>query len=397
MGLFKKDAGRGAKAAMILRQAPKGAAGTQDIRQAQDTVQAITAALKSGAEAQDVAAKRLSGLTKAMEKMDASVRHAARLEAETTRLSAELKDTTAKSDKHQAWAQEQEAKLANLQKERDSLRVQVEAAKKDIAERTDREARARDLDTSQRREIEELTRELSGRTGRLENLALTQQRVQDELASANTNLSAQTHKTRELENAVEELSLRLDDKTKAADAAISALRDLRLDHHAVKDQLVAATSRLQAASYESNSEKQLTEGKLKRRSDEIIALKTQVEQLTTQLRIKDTMGTHFDDEVGALRQALEAERERNAANEQRLRQQAETEARHDRALAQAKAEFENLHAKFSEAVADLDASRQLGRVQSQKLERYAELNKAPAPRRERSYAAPEAIALKAVN
>jgi chromosome segregation ATPase len=189
----------------------------------------------------------------------------------------------------------------------------------------------------------------------------------------------------------------LDDKTKAADAAISALRDLRLDHHAVKDQLVAATSRLQAASYESNSEKQLTEGKLKRRSDEIIALKTQVEQLTTQLRIKDTMGTHFDDEVGALRQALEAERERNAANEQRLRQQAETEARHDRALAQAKAEFENLHAKFSEAVADLDAARQLGRVQSQKLERYAELNKAPAPRRERSYAAPEAIALKAVN
>ena len=35
---------------------------------------------------------------------------------------------------------------------------------------------------------------------------------------------------------------------------------------------------------------------------------------------------------------------------------------------------------------ELDTIRQINRVQAQKLERYADLNKAPAPKRERSYA-----------
>jgi chromosome segregation ATPase len=187
---------------------------------------------------------------------------------------------------------------------------------------------------------------------------------------------------RELQNAVEEFTQRLDEKTKSADASLSALRDLRLDHHATKEQLVSANSRLQSADYEQASQKTLFEDTLKRRADEILALKTQIEQLTTQLRIKNTMGSHFDEETAGLRQALETERERNSVNEQRLRNQAETEARQSRALAQAKAEFDALNSKFVDAMKDLDTFRQVNRVQSQKLENYAQLNNAPAPKRD---------------
>ena len=123
---------------------------------------------------------------------------------------------------------------------------------------------------------------------------------------------------------------------------------------------------------------------MKRRADEILALKTQIEQLSTQLRIKDTMDSHFGEETAGLRQALETERERNVINEQRLRNQAETEARQSRALAQSKSEFEALNAKFVNAMKDLDAIRQINRVQSQKLENYAQLNNAPAPNRTRA-------------
>jgi len=151
---------------------------------------------------------------------------------------------------------------------------------------------------------------------------------------------------RELQNAVEEFTVRLDEKTKNADASLSALRDLRLDHHAAKEQLVAANSRLQSTEYEQKSQKNLFEDSLKRRADEILALKTQIEQLTTQLRIKDTMDSHFDEETAGLRQALETERERNSVNEQRLRNQAETEARQSRALSQAKSEFEAAKARL---------------------------------------------------
>lgn len=356
--------------------------GAEDVKATQDVVQAITNALKIGAEQQDLAAKRLGTLTKSMDKMDANVRQADRLRGEVERMDAELTTLRGDLEKKRAWEQEQSAKLASVQKERDKLRGELEGTKSELSARTEREAGLRESEFKLRREVEALGKELNQRTARLEELVLTQQRVQDELAKANGQISSQNHKIRELQNGVEEFTLRLEEKTKSADASLSALRDLRLDHHAAKEQLVAANSRLQSTEYEQSSQKTLFDDTLKRRADEILALKTQIEQLTTQLRIKDTMGAHFDDETAGLRQALETERERNSVNEQRLRNQAETEARQSRALSQAKSEFESLNAKFVDAMKDLDTFRQVNRVQSQKLENYAQLNSAPAPKRD---------------
>ncbi len=356
--------------------------GAEDIQATQDVVQAITAALKSGAEQQDIAAKRLNALTRSMTKMDANVRHAARLQTEMERVETEAAKLRTDLDKNRAWAQEQSAKLSTVQKERDSLRAQLESSKSEVSARSERESGLRESEIKLRREGDALKKELNKRTSRLEELVITQQRVQDDLAKADGLLASQGHKMRELQNAVEELTVRLDEKTKSADASLSALRDLRLDHHAAKEQLVTSNSRLQSVEYEQSSQKNLFEDSLKRRADEILALKTQIEQLTTQLRIKDTMDSHFDEETSGLRQALETERERNSVNEQRLRNQAETEARQARALSQAKSEFEALNAKFVDAMKDLDTFRQINRVQSQKLENYAQLNSTPAPKRD---------------
>jgi len=67
---------------MRLFKKEKAQFGAEDVKATQDVVQSITAALKSGAEQQDIAAKRLGALTKSMAKMDENVRHAARLEVE---------------------------------------------------------------------------------------------------------------------------------------------------------------------------------------------------------------------------------------------------------------------------------------------------------------------------
>jgi len=356
--------------------------GADDVKATQDVVQSITAALKSGAEQQDIAAKRLNALTKSMQKMDANARQAARLQAETERLESEVTKLRADLEKKRAWAQEQTAKLAVVQKERDSLRSHLETSKAEVSARAEREAGLLESELKLRRSSDALKKELNQRTTRLEELVITQQRNQDDLAEADGLLASQSHKMRELQNAVEELTLRLNEKTKNADSSLSALRDLRLDHHAAKEQLVATSSNLQSLEYEKTSQKTLYEDSLKRRADEILVLKTQIEQLSTQLRIKDTMDSHFDEETAGLRQALETERERNSVNEQRLRGQAETEARQARALSQAKSEFEALNAKFVDAMKDLDTFRQINRVQSQKLENYAQLNNAPAPKRD---------------
>jgi len=81
--------------------------GADDVKATQDVVQSITEALKTGAEQQDLAAKRLNALTKSMAKMDANVRHVARLQAETERLGSETTKLRGDLDKKRAWAQEQ--------------------------------------------------------------------------------------------------------------------------------------------------------------------------------------------------------------------------------------------------------------------------------------------------
>ena len=367
MRLFKKDMNR---------------FGAADVTETQDAVSAISKALQNGAEQQELATKRLADLARSMNDMDANLRQGKRLQGEVERMDAELTTLREELEKKRAWAQEQSAKLANVQKERDKLRGQLETSKSELSARVEREAGLRDAEFQRRKEGEILNKELNQRTVRLEELVLVQKRVQEELTQAKGQASAQKHKIRELQNAAEEFKLRLGEKTKAADASLAALRDLRLDHHAAKEQLVAANSKLQSSQYEQTSQKNAFDETLKRRADEILALKSQIEQLTTQLRIKDTMGTHFDDETAGLRRALETERERNRVNEQRLQNQAETEGRQARALARAKEEFDTLNAKFVDAMKDLDAFRQVNNVQSKQLENYAQLNKTPMPKRD---------------
>ena len=177
-----------------------------DVKATHEVVNAITMALKSGAEQQEIAAKRLSTLTKSMNRMDEHVRRAARLEAETERLGTEATKLRVDLDKKRAWAQEQTAKLATVQKERDGLRTQLEASKAEVSARSEREAGLRESEIKLRRETEALKKELDKRTARLEELVITQQRGQDELAQADGLLSAQNHKMRELQNAVEAVS-----------------------------------------------------------------------------------------------------------------------------------------------------------------------------------------------
>ena len=83
------------------------------------------------------------------------------------------------------------------------------------------------------------------------------------------------------------------------------------------------------------------------------------------------MSSHFDEEVITLRNQLENERERNDRNEQRFRGKADEVERNARALARSKVEFENLNAKFTAAMEDIDTLRKINQVQKQKLERYA--------------------------
>ena len=313
----------------------------------------------------------MASLNKTIAKMEVGLRHVSRLETENSSLSMELDSFKNKLEQKTSWAAEQESKLVSLERQHNEMKQQFEIAKTEIAQRKDREVSEHEKLIKQGRDIESLSSQLNQKDEILSTIQLANQNFQDEVAQQAAELSAQSHKTMELQKSVEEIGARLERKTKENDTSTVELKNLRLDYNDIKSKFFEASGALENAKYDIKTQKNIYEDTLKRRDDETLALKSRIEQLNTQVRIKDNMSSHFDEEVITLRNQLENERERNDRNEQRFRGKADEVERNARALARSKVEFENLNAKFAAALEDIDTLRKINQVQKQKLERYA--------------------------
>ncbi len=346
-------------------------ASSDDIQSARDSVEFLTGEFKATADQQQIAAKRMAALNKTISKMEIGLRHVARLESENSALSTELNNIRTKLEQKTSWASEQENKLVSLERQHVEMRQQFELAKAEIAQRKDREVSEHEKLISQGRDIEQLSSQLNQKEETLARLQMANQNFQDEVAEQAADLSAQNHRVLELQKSVEELTSRLERKTKDSDTSTVELKNLRLDFNDMKAKFFESSAALENAKYDIKTQKNVYDDTLKRRDDETLALKSRIEQLNTQVRIKDNMSSHFDEEIITLRNQLETERERNDRNEQRFRGKADEVERNARALARSKVEFENLNAKFSAAMEDIDTLRKINQVQKQKLERYA--------------------------
>lgn len=331
----------------------------------------VAAVLKQSSEQQAQASRNIAGLTKTLEKMESGLRQAVRLEHEVSTLSAELKDTKTKLDQKTSWSAELENKLANIERSHSDLRHQVETAKTEIAQRKDQETDMREKLVKQSHAVESLSTQLAQKNDRVNALTTTNQVLQDDLAQHGADLSGQAHSIISLQKSVEELSARLEAKTKDADGTLVALKNLRMEQSAMKARYFEANSALDNAKYNLESQKKVFEETLKRRDNENLALERRIEQMNTQVRIKDNMSSHFDEEIVSLRNTLKIERERNDRNEERLRSKTQEVERNARSLAKSKAEYEELSSKYTAAAEDLENLRKVNVMQKQKLERYA--------------------------
>ena len=379
MSFFKRERNTGIKSSeMGLKAVYKPSSAltgktprSEDVQSARQSVDFMVGELKSTANQHTLAAKRMAKLNKTIAKMEAGLRHVSRLENDNAGLRDSLKVVQKKLDQKTSWALEQESKLSTLERQHDEMRKKFETSKADIAQRKDREVGEREKLVKQGRDIESLSAKLNQKDERLSSLAVTNQNLQDEIAQTSAELSSQNHRVTELQKSVEELSARLDTKTKDSDSATVELKNMRIDLNEMKTKYFEATSALENAQYNINTQKNLNEETLKRRDDENLALKSRIDQLNTQLRIKDNMSTHFDEEIVTLRNQLETERERNDRNELRFRGKTDEVERNARSMARSKVEFETLNAKFTAAMEDIDTLRKINQVQKQKLERYA--------------------------
>ncbi len=371
MKLFKRNG-------KLTSSGVKSSVSPDEVTLAREAVNALTGNLKSGAEQQQIAAKRMATLDKTISKMEAALVHTARLEADNARLSTDIRTAEQKLRQKIAWTDEQEKKLFALKKQRDDFSQRYEDAKVELAQRADAQKTQAEKYTAQIRQIAELEAQNGQDRELLEAAQINAQNLQEDVARQAAELSSQRRRLAELQKATEETSANLAQKTDDNDATLKELKILRVEHADLKEKLFEARSALQTANYNIKTQRTLFEDTLKRREDELAGLKNQVEQFNTQMRIQENTSAHYDDEIAALRQALEVERERNERNEQRLRVTNGESERRAVAVKETRAEYESLHSKFVQAVEDLDTLRKINMAQKGKLERYASITSTSA-------------------
>jgi len=344
-----------------------------ELAQARKVVDDFNHELKESASRQNAALKRVSSLHNLISKMELDLKTLRRLEVENKSLNRGVTDLESKLAQKSSWASELDSKYTDLDRRHTETREALDLARASLAA-------SKDETTEQEAKIVEQDRLLRNLTARAEStedqnshIQQTVDKLRDALDMQSSELAQRNRENIELANNLDELTKKYENKSKHGDATLVELKNLRLDFNELKTRHVELNGQLENTQYDLRTQKNVFDETIKRREEENLSLKTRIDQLDTQVRIKENMASHLDQEFITLRNELINERDRCTALEQRLQKKSEELDRSGSALVKSKIEYEELNGKFAATLEDFETMRRINQRQREKLERYASI------------------------
>lgn len=347
---------------------------TNSVQSARSTLEAMSLAFRSANEQQQVAVRHMSSLDKTLEKMDAGMRRLLRMETENGVLKNRCEEIDKQLIQKTNLANEQESRLIALERQYKELQKDFSESKAELAVQKDRQTDARVRNTNNLGEIEALKRRVTQSDDQNAALELRNKTLQDELASRRIALSEQKRESFELQKKVENLTVKLDSRTKDRDNVYLELKELRNNYSDINSKFLETSNLLEAVRYDLDAQKTIHEETLRRREADLYALKSQIDQYDTEVRIKNIAAADAEREIRVLQQALDTAQARAEESDSRLRAQTMEFGRNTDALMKTNSEFELLNSKFSAALEDIETLRRVNAAQQDKLERYAAIS-----------------------
>lgn len=344
-----------------------------ELGQIRRCVEDFTSELQESHARQQAATKRVTSLNSLISKMELDIKQLRRLEIENKDMSRTVLDLESKLAQKASWASELDSKLNDLERRHSDTREKLELARANLAANADEAASQDAKIIEQDRTIRTLTIRSETSEDKQRFSSETVEKLRDTLEEQSSELAQRTRETVELQNSLEELTTKYERKSKQSDATLVELKNLRLDFNEMKAKHVETTGNLENTKYDLRTQKTVFDDTIKRREEENLALKTRIDQLETQVRIKENMASHLDQEFITLRNELANERERTQTLEDRLSQKSEEVERGSAALVKSKIEFDELNAKFAATLEDFETMRRINQLQREKLERYASI------------------------
>jgi len=364
MGLFNNIFSRHSDTAQI-------SSNIKDVENARNYVSSMSDVFRSSTDQQRQAMKKMAHLSKTISKMEVDLRHMERIEASARVLTKEKAELERKLSQKSSWASEQETKLIALEGRHKSVQRDLETAKGDIAVLKDREISEGEKTAILTTEIANQKHLISTQKETVETLESALSGLQDDLSGQRGVLSDRDREISQLQKSCEDLTARLNQKTRDGDNALIELKELRIDFTELKSKYIEANSALEKSRYDMGSQKTVLEDTLKRREDENLTLKNRLDRYETEVSIKQDGLSQADIEIAELRRRLATASQRAEQAESRLKENASDIRRYTQDLTTARSDFERLNVKFTIALEDIEALRKINQGQKAKLERYA--------------------------
>lgn len=344
-----------------------------EIKRAREAFEALRDELSESQARQESARGRMSTLKDVIGKMEMDLKSLRRVEHENRIFKNNERDFQTKLAQKTSWARELDSKLSDLERRHAETLENLKLAQADLAASRDRETDQESQIFDKDKLIRTLTARAESGDDRIRHANQTAEKLRDTLDSMSSELAQRNREVVELTNALEELEAKHENKSKSYDGASVELKNLRLDYDELKNKHIETSGRLESFQYDMRTQKGIFDDTIKRRDEENLALKTRIDQLETQVRIKENMSSHLDQEFISLRNELLSERDRSNSLEQRLMQKSEEIERSSAALTKSKIEFQELNAKFAATLEDFETMRRINQSQREKLERYASI------------------------
>ena len=345
-----------------------------DIEALRSNVSKMSNALRDSMRLSQDTVGDIEKISRFLEVAEANTISVERLRPENTKLKSKLdsvRDEIAKAD---ARVREVETR-AEMYKSRLELSFEELAATRARlieVEETFRREKSKRAETNQ--SVEKLLSERRDLRVIIDELESNKDGLVEKFEGLKTAEELRNRKIVQLMKQSEHLSAQIEDERQTKHLAVSKLRALKLDYSDLKGKHIETLSKLDFANQEIKSYHKILSDFKKHSQDEIFALKSALEAQKTQQKISDDMARYEDAEHAKLKTEANRSKRRAREIEKVLKQNMADLQSNREALSKAKADNELLNEKFLAVLVEMDSLRRTHQRQAHRLGEYSTIS-----------------------
>ena len=319
----------------------------------------------------NLATDRIGEIGKFLSASEVNLATLERLQPENVKLNSSLAELRGEITREKALSSETEARVVAVESKYIESQKSNELYRQDISTLTES---IRNL----KQGIEKKAREVRDLTLLVDDLKdkLGMERENSNILNEKNNLiiaemSTVSRQNLELEKRVEELQSSNKRHASEHEDTGLELKSLRLEFASLRDNNIEKTSRLEALEHEIKVKERSFDENIKYRENEVFGLKSTLEDLKVQLRIKEEVSRRSDRELVDLKSMITEENKRRRRLEKDIDEQARELSQNRDALVQSRQNFDDLNRRLVDAQTELRTVKTINSQQAAKLEQYS--------------------------